>query len=250
MRVVFHDKIDSLPGELRTRVEAFVDRYIPESTVTIPSSAFRAATMWSLALDDDGTIIGFAAQRLIRESDITIVQVMSTFLAPRLRGSLMSTTLLQGRIFLRAWIRAPLRPIIWCTRTRLPGVYRSAARFNEIYPDLEAPARNRSASAFAQRVARRVYGDHVTLRPDTFVLENSIPPDCGLLPLRHRRTTPVYEAFARVLNYEANEAIFIMCRLNPANILRYLVASAAFGVANRLRLARAAVQRRLAGVAT
>src|SRR4029077_3659399 len=114
------------------------DRYIAESTVVMPASAFRSATMWSLALDDDGTIAGFAAQRLIREPDITIVQVMCTFLAPRLRGSLMATTLLQGRVFVRAWIRAPLRPIIWCTRTRAPGVYRSAARFNQIYPDLEA----------------------------------------------------------------------------------------------------------------
>ena len=122
----------------------------------------------------------------------------------------------------------------------MPGVYRTAARFNQIYPDLESPAKNRAASAFAQRVARRVYGEHVTLRPDTFVLEKSIAAECRLLPLRHGRTTPVHEAFSRALNYEANEAIFIMCRLNRANILRYLMAYAAFRVADWRRLDRAA----------
>jgi hypothetical protein len=250
MRVVSHHNVQSLPRDLRDRVESFLERYIPESTVTLPASAFRSATMWSLALDDDGTIIGFAAQRLLRDPDVTIVQVMSTFLAPRLRGSLMATTLLQGSIFVRAWMHAPFRPIIWCTRTRVPGVYRSAARFNQIYPDLASPAKNRAVSAFAERVARRVYGDHVTLRPDTFVLEESIAPGCGLLPLRHTRTTPVYEAFARLLNYEANEAIFIMCRLNQTNIVRYLAAATAFRVANWRRLARASVQRKLARLAT
>jgi hypothetical protein len=67
------------------------------------------------------------------------------------------------------------------------------------------------------------------------VLHDSYAPESVFLPLRHARRTHVHDAFARALNYDENEAIFILCRLDLRNIFRYIVASAAFAVSNRLR---------------
>lgn len=197
-------------------------------------AAYHGATMWALALDDD-EIVGFAAQRLCDDGGAAIIQVMGMFLAPRLRGSLMASTLLQGKIFFRTWMRAPFRPIFWCTRTRIPGVYRTATLFNDIYPKFEDPVRNRAMWGRAARIARLVYGDHTTLDPDMFVLRNSYAPGSAFLPPRHKRSTSDHDAFARVLDYGENEAIFILCRLDQRNILRYLVASAAFRLTSRWR---------------
>lgn len=234
LRVVFHDRIDSLSPDLVRRVNAFLATFLAEGTVRMSPAAYRGATMWALALDDD-EIVGFAAQRLCDDGDAAIVQVMGTFLAPRLRGSLMASTLLQGKIFFKTWMRAPFRPIFWCTRTRIPAVYRTATLFNEIYPKFDDPFRNRAVWPRAVRIAHLVYGEHTSLEPDTFVLRNSYAPDSAFLPLRHKRSTPVHDAFARVLDYDENEAIFIFCRLDQRNILRYILASAAFRVSSRWR---------------
>ena len=167
LRVVFHDRIASLSPDLVRRVDAFLATFLAEGTVRMAPAAYHGATMWALALDDD-EIIGFAAQRLCDDGGAAIIQVMGTFLAPRLRGSLMASTLLQGKIFLRTWMRAPFRPIFWCTRTRIPAVYRTATLFNDIYPKFDDPVRNRAMWVRAARIARLVYGDHTTLDPDTF----------------------------------------------------------------------------------
>jgi hypothetical protein len=237
LRVVFHDQIDSLSPDVHQRVDAFLADYIPEATVQMSPTTYRGATMWALALDHDEQIIGFAAQRLFKEKSASIIQIMGTYLSPALRGQLMASTLLQGMIFFKTWLRSPFKPILWCTRTRVPAVYRTAARFNQIYPKLDAPEKNRTMWGLADRIARLVYGNHATLKPDTFVLENSYKPDSTFLQLRRKRATPVDDAFTRALNYDGNEAIFILCRLNRLNILRYILTNALFRVTNQLALA-------------
>lgn len=227
-RVVFHDHIESLRPELVQRVEAFLASYIAEGTVQLSPGAYRDATTWALALTGDDRIIGFAAQRLFEQDGAAIIQIMATFLAPELRGQRMAAMLMQGSLFVRAWLRAPHRPIFWCTRTRVPAVYRAAARRNDVYPRLDAPEANRAVAGLARRIARTVYGDHTTLDPATFVLRNSYRTGSTFLPLCHHRPGPVDQAFARALNYDGNEAIFIMCRLDRLHILRYLAATMAF----------------------
>jgi hypothetical protein len=236
LRVVYYDQIDSLPSEVHQRVDAFLAKYIPEGTVQLSSATYRRATMWALALDHDEQILGFAAQRLYRDENASIIQIMGTYLAPALRGSLMANTLLQGTIFLKTWLDAPRRPILWCTRTRVPAVYRTAARFHRIYPRLDAPEDNRRMWSVAEPIARLVYGDHTTLSPDTFVLQSSYPTGSSFLQLRRKRATPIDDAFARAMNYDVNEALFILCHLNPLHILRYLLTNAVFRMTNRFEL--------------
>jgi hypothetical protein len=233
LRIAFYENVASLPPDLCRKVDTFLSEY-KEITGQPSVLAYGAATKWGVAFDGHERVVGFAAQRIFRLPEATVIQIMGTYVATSLRGRNVANTLLQSGIFVDTWLRAPWKPIIWCTRTRVPAVYATARRFYRLHPRLGEPAENRTEWASAERLARMVYGDHVSLDPSTFVMHGSYKAGSTFRKPRHRTWTPVHEAFAAALDYDKNETLFIVCRLNRLHVLRAIVASLVFGLTNRI----------------
>jgi hypothetical protein len=224
VKVKFYERPANIEEALRLKIEAFLERYIPEGTVLMGPDVYRSANMWSVAYGEQNSVLGFAAHRVVSLPGCRVVQIMATFLAPELRGTIFSSLLLQGQIFFKTWLGAPLTPIYWCTRTRIPAAYAAARRANEILPDLADPEKNRKNAIFARCLAAYVYGDHISLEPDTFVLRGSYPSGSKFVFLHQERkkNSRFRQYFDRCLDYQQNEAIFVMGQLRKVGLVKFL----------------------------
>ncbi len=224
VKVKFYERPADIEEAIRLKIETFLEHYIPEGTVLMRPDVYRSASMWSVAYGERNSVLGFAAHRVVSLPGCQVVQIMAAFLAPELRGTVFSSLLLQGQVFFKTWLRSPLTPIYWCTRTRIPAAYAAARRANEILPDLADPEKNRKNAIFARCLAAYVYGDHISLDPDTFVLRGSYPSGSKfvLLHQTRRKNSRFCQYFDRCIDYQKNESIFVMGQLRKMGLVKFL----------------------------
>jgi hypothetical protein len=65
VKVKFYERPANIEEVLRLKIEAFLERYIPEGTVLMGPDVYRSANMWSVAYGEQDSILGFAAHRVV-----------------------------------------------------------------------------------------------------------------------------------------------------------------------------------------
>lgn len=226
MKIKTYNDIANIEVNEKRKILNFIESYIAEGTVIMPSSVYESASSWTILKNNHGVITGFSAQKVFINKPYNTVQIMATFLDKSVRGKKFAAILLQGFLMLKLWINNPLKSIFWCTRTRIAGVYKAASRYNNIYPKLEDVQNNNKKYMLASQLATQIYGKHIILDKDTYVMRNSYIEDgIFLYPStsnQHSNELP-NNYFNRVLDYTENEAIFIFSKLKIKTLLQFFL---------------------------
>ena len=72
MEMKFFPNVARVPTEFRRSVHEFLERYIPEGTVTMPPAVYDKADSWSVLRGDDGEVLAFR-DRLVAEFDVQLI---------------------------------------------------------------------------------------------------------------------------------------------------------------------------------
>jgi len=201
------------PSDIRENAAGFLQRLMPQGAVVTAPTVFHENCSWSVALAEDGSVVGLVAQRILKTDHCTVGIVRGSYLEPELRGSRV-TLALQAHLMWLTWLERPLTPLYWCTRTRNPAAYAAAQALRGLYPRLDDEAANRTAAPAAEMVARLAYGPGATLDAPTFVLRGSFPAGTIMLPLEATQAPPgpITDYFRRHLDYATDDNLFLMVR--------------------------------------
>ena len=221
MKILSFENIDRIEKTMLRKIHSFLSDNISNGTVLMPSTVYNNASRWAIAMNDDDHIVGFSAQKIFFCKNYNIIQIMATFLSPEIKGKNFASILMQGGIFFNVWKKNILKPIFWCTRTRVPAVYAVAIKHNSLYPSLTDVDKNKKLYPVAKEVPETVYGSQIVLNEETYLIKNSYKESLAYLSLPKNYKNKISTFFEKNIDFEKNEAIFIVCRFHSKQIIKY-----------------------------
>lgn len=222
MKIVNFDLKKPLPPDIARQVDNFLSKHVKEGSVELNHTAYFNASFWSLVFNNQD-LVGFSAQKIFFLKNEILIQVMATFIKTGFKQKKLSSLLLQGFVFYKAFIKCPLKPIYWCSRTRVPGAYIAAEKYSDLYPRLTAIGQNKKYFTKFCNYARLIYGEHVVLHPETYVMKHSYGNLCSFLKIDLSNKKSKYSLyFNQYINYENDETIFMAAKIRKAGIAAYL----------------------------